>query len=520
MGLLKNAYTYLAKKVEDFSGKTKEKYIQEFVVCPQTSTKDEYFGKGLNVAVAFRSAKKYGKREYMQAALSKFEALESEFSNKKDSGALATGIWTNVEAYQATGDGKYARAAKKGADVLVKERMDGFRFVKSWTGDEPELRAEDQLLAASALLQLYELYPKAERYREKAEGILNFFAEEHAKEGGKIVEKLKATVKRNLTTVYEPNGKDERQAYLKNLAAVAYLNAQRITGKYEQEAKKFFELSDKSLLIYSEASRAFDGKKEYSKRYGELRKREMEGPTFSSVENAAGMMGTPAFDVEPEDPKLFREMLAVGAALAFGGGLVWAIMPFLPAIGALGAAEAAKAYALSATINCVANAAALPFAGRAADKYGKKKVLGIGVPLYAASIAATPWLIENYAALGLQVASVVRGASGALPGPALSSLVTEALPPSKRAQALSDSQMAYTVGYGGGSFFGGLAYNAASNFGKYAPFAAAAALPALAIVRPLRNHRKARQRRKTLEAVFGENPEAAPAIATGKTCKL
>lgn len=501
MNLLKGAYTYLAGKIEDVSGKRKERYVEGFFHSQQPVKKDGYFDKGLEVAVAFRSAKKYRKPEYMQAALSAFESLKAEFSDKNDAGSIATDIWMNIEAYQATGEDDYVRAAKKDAEALVKMMRD-FTFVKH-TGDASVVNAEDQLMAASALLQLYELYPKAEKYREKAEGILKFFADRHAKDDGKIVERLKVKInEKTLETIYEPDGAAcGKPRYLGNLAAIAYLNAQRVTNKYADEAKKFFELSDKSVLIYSEARAAFKTG-EYAGAYKELLKREMRAPNHSAG-NLAGVVGAPAFEVESLDPKLYRDMLCTSLVATIGMGFMGSVAPFYAT--ALGLS--ATAYGASVAASFLASTLALPYIGRLADRIGRKTMLAAGLAAYSASVLLTPWAMENYGELGLYASQVARAVAGSAPGPIISSLVTDGVPPSKKTEGLSWSTGMQSLGYAGGSLFTGPGYeymNAASGVEKYLPFAAAAIFPIAMAAQTYASYKNNKLRRERLEAIFKE----------------
>lgn len=264
------AGTYLSEKFQDLFGKiesAKKNYASDFY---NASKKKGYVGefysnypsqdrfqKSLGVAAAFRSAKRFGDPAQWKIALSRFEELKREFSEDE---AIAEDLLMNVEAYSATGDGRYAGQTKRDADALVAK--------------EPA-RPEEQLLAASALLRLYEslkggtMLPvafrdsDAENYKKKAEGLFDDF----------LAKK----------TAGSPR--------LKNIAAMAYMDAYRITGKYEKEAKEFFESSDKSLLLYSEAGRTF-GKK-YAKAYKEL----MKSPSEPSSENVYAALNEPPSDL-------------------------------------------------------------------------------------------------------------------------------------------------------------------------------------------------------------------------------
>ncbi len=249
------ARSYLSEKFGDLSGKTesaKKNYARDFYTASKKKSyvgefysldgEGDYFQKGLEVAAAFRSAKRFHDPAQWKIALSRFETLKREFSEDRES-SIAADLWMNVEAYPAIGDGRYAEQTKRNADALIVN------------GGGVKLQQEDQLLAASALLRLYEFLKSgtmlpsafqdsdAENYRSKAEEMLVNFSRKNS-------------------------GKTAGSPRLKNTAAMAYLDAYRITGKYEQEAKEFFESSDKSLLLYSEAGRTL-GKK-YAKAYKEL----------------------------------------------------------------------------------------------------------------------------------------------------------------------------------------------------------------------------------------------------------
>ncbi len=518
LGFLGRAYSYAKDFVsEKVLGKTtkslKENYVREslYSALPIGSN---YFERGLEVVSAFRAAKTFGKPEYSEIALSKFEALKQELSKKDEADALATDIWMNVEAYQATGDMNYAKAAKKDADVLVDEMMGDLGFVTRGK----ESHAEDQLMAASALLQLYELYPKAENYRTKAEGILEFFARRHAKRDGGIRETLEVEFENGLkfmdASQKGAHGGGNRQVYLKNLTALTYMNAHRVTSKYGPEAKRGFSYSDKSLFIYSEASRAFK-MKEYSQKYTDLLKRELESPK-RSASGPAGVLGEPAFNVEPADPGLFREMLGVNFAAALGVGFVGTILPFyMSSVAGLGAVS----YGVSLAATCLANVATLPYIGRLADRVGKKTVLATGLAAYAASIMLTPWSIANYKEAGLLLSQIARGISGSAAGPIVSSLVTDAAPASKKTEALSKSATAFSGGYAVGSFSSGFVYEymkTGSELGKFAPFLAAAVLPAAMSVKLYSSYRRNQLRRKTLDSIFSNTQtvrECEPSVA-------
>lgn len=524
LDFLGKAYSYAKDFVSGkVLGKTnkssKENYVQESLSYSARAENDDYFERGLGVACAFRAAKKSGKPEYGDIALSKFEALKSELS-KDEAGALATDIWMNVEAYQATGDAKYARAAKEDADVLVEELIGDLRFARAGK-KRLESKAEDQLLAASALLQLYEL-SNVENYRKKAEDLLDFFYKRHSDGKGKIAESMDVEAKGG-TLRYVPAGGKLGTAYLNNLAAIAYMNAHRVTGKYGEEAKRFFGHSDKSLLLYSEANRSFK-MKEYSRKYGELLKRELESPK-RSASDTAGVIGEPAFNVEPDDPGLFREMLGVNFAAALGVGFVGTILPFyMSSVAGLGAIS----YGISLAATCAANVVTLPYIGKLADRAGKKAVLAAGLGAYALSILATPWSIENYATAGLFATQIARGVSGSTAGPIVSSLVTDAVPASRKTEALSKSATAFSLGYAGGSFSSGFVYefmkNTGSEIGKLAPFIAAAALPAVMSVKLYSGYKKNQLRRKTLDSIFSETPavrECEPAVeSTIRACAV
>lgn len=518
LNFLQRAYSYAKGPVSDkVLGKTtsslKEKYTADYFSNSQPADRG-YFERGLEVVSAFRAAKKYGKPAYSKIALSKFEALKKELATKKDEAALllTTDIWMNVEAYQATGDENYAKAAKKDADVLVDGMMGDLGFVTRGK----ESQAEDQLLAASALLQLYELYPKAEKYKTKAEGILEFFEKRHAKRDGGIRETLEIEFEKGLKfRDVSKNGNNSRSVYLKNLAALTYMNAHRITDKYGPEAKRFFSHSDKSLLLYSEASRAFK-MKEYSKDYGELLKRELDNPA-GSASNLAGVIGVPSFNVEPADPGLFRELLGVNFAAAFGIGFVGTILPFYMA-SAAGIGATWYGFSLGAT--CLANVVTQPYIGRIADRVGKKTVLAAGLAAYAASILLTPGSIANYKEMGLMLTSMARGVSGSAAGPPISSLVADAAPASQRTEAFARMNTAYSAGYAVSSFASGPVYEhmkLASEFGNFVPFVAAAFLPAALAVKLYSGYRKKALRMKTLDSIFSEtrteNMECEPPAA-------
>lgn len=267
---------YLSEKFSDLYGKTesaKKNYARDFYTASKkksyvgefysTKTEQDYFQKSLGVAAAFRSAKRFHDPTSWKIAISRFETLKREFS---EDGAIAEDLLINIEAYQTTGDGRYAGQTKKDADELI-ARETG---VKS--------QPEEQLLAASALLRLYEflkggtMSPRAfqdsdaENYRSKAEEMLGNFSKKNS-------------------------GKNAGSPRLKNLAAMAYMDAHRITGKYEQKAREFFESSDKSLLLYSEAASTF-GKK-YAKAYKELVKSLPE----PSSENVYATLNEPPSDL-------------------------------------------------------------------------------------------------------------------------------------------------------------------------------------------------------------------------------
>lgn len=508
---LNRAYSY-AK--DTFFGKTtsslKEKYTADYFSQPRPAY-GGYFERGLEVVSAFRAAKKYGKPVYSEVALSKFEALRNELS--KDEGThLATDIWLNVEAYQTTGDENYAKAAKKDADVLVDGMMGDLGFVTRGK----ESHAEDQLLSASALLQLYELYPKAENYKTKAEGILAFFEKRHAKKDGGVRDTLEVEFENNGLRFRDvsKNGNNSRSAYLKNLAALTYMNAHRITSKYGAEAKRFFSYSDKSLLLYSEASKAFK-MKEYSKSYGELMKHELDTPT-PSASNLAGVIGEPAFNVEPADPGLFRELLGVNFAAALGIGFVGTILPFyMASVAGIGATW----YGISLGATCLANVVTQPYIGKLADRVGEKTVLAAGLAAYAGSILLTPGSIANYKEVGLVLTSMARGVSGSAAGPPMSSLVSKAVPASQRAEAFGKMGTSYSAGYAVSSFASGPVYEhmkMASELGNFVPFVAAAFLPAALAVKLYSGYRKKALRIKTLDSIFGETKtewECEPPVA-------
>lgn len=506
LDFLGKAYSYATGFVsEKVLGKTKslkENYVRESLYS--TRAENNYFERGLEVVSALRAAKKFKKPEYGEIALSKFEALKRELSKKDDAGALATDIWMNVEAYQTTGDENYAKTAKKDADVLVDEMIGDLGFVTKGK----ESHAEDQLMAASVLLQLYELYPKAENYRTKAECILEFFAKRHAKRDGEIRETLGVEFENGLkfmdASQKNASGAGKRQAYLKNLTALTYMNAHRVTSKYGPEAKRFFSNSDKSLLLYSEASRAFK-MEEYSKSYNELLKKELDAPKSSSASKLAGVMGVPAFDVEPADPGLFREMLWVNFAAALGVGFVGTILPFyMSSVAGLGAIS----YGVSLAATCAANVATLPYIGKLADRVGKKAVLAAGLGAYALSIVATPWSIGNYGAAGLFASQIARGVSGSTAGPIVSSLVTDTVPAGKKTEALSKSATAFSLGYAGGSFSSGFVYEfmkTGSELSKAAPFLTAAVLPAALAVKLYSGYRKNMEKRRVLDSIFNES---------------
>lgn len=515
LGFLSRAYSYAKEFVsEKVLGKTtkslKENYVRESLYSARAEN-NNYFERGLEVVSAFRAAKKFGKPEYGEIALSKFEALKKELS-KDEAGALATDIWMNVEAYQATGDEKYARVAKEDADVLVDELIGDLRFARAGKKSLVS-RAEDQLTAASALLQLYEL-SKVENYRRKAEDLLDFFSKRHAAGAkGKIYESLKVDVNDG-SIRYASDGRQSPEAHIRDLAAVAYMNAHRITGNYAEEAKRFFDNSGKSLLLYSEASRSFK-MKEYSKKYNELLKQELV-QSANSVQNAAAAINAPAFNVEPADPGLFREMLGVNFAAALGVGFVGTILPFyMSSVAGLGAVS----YGVSLAATCLANVATLPYIGRLADRVGKKTVLATGLAAYAASIVLTPWSIANYKEAGLLLSQIARGVSGSAAGPIVSSLVTDAAPASKKTEALSKSATAFSGGYAVGSFSSGFVYEymkTGSELGKFAPFLAAAVLPAAMSVKLYSSYRRNQLRRKTLDSIFSDTQtvrECEPSVA-------
>lgn len=497
---LNRAYSYAKDK---FFGKTtslKEKYTVDYF-SRQKPAGENYFERGLEVVSAFRAAKKYGKPVYSEIALSKFDALQKELSKDEGAHHLATDIWLNVEAYQATGDENYARAAKKDADVFVDGMLGDLGFVTRGK----ESHAEDQLLSASALLQLYELYPKAENYKTKAEGILDFFEKRHAKKDGGVRDTLEVELENNGLRFRDvsKNGNDNKSVYLKNLAALTYMNAHRITSKYGPEAKRFFSYSDKSLLLYSEASKAFK-MKEYSKSYGELLKHELGDPESSSASNLAGVIGEPAFNVEPADPGLFRELLGVNFAAALGIGFVGTILPFyMASVAGIGATW----YGISLGATCLANVVTQPYIGKLADRVGEKTVLAAGLAAYAGSILLTPGSIANYQELGLVLTSMARGVSGSAAGPPMSSLVSKAVPASQRAEAFAKMGTAYSAGYAVSSFASGPVYEhmkLVSEFGNFVPFVAAAFLPAALAVKLYSGYRKKALRMKTLDSIFGE----------------
>ncbi len=508
LDFLGRAYSYAKGFVsEKVLGKTmkslKENYVRESIYSARPE--NNYFERGLDVVSAFRAAKKFGKPEYGEIALSKFEALKKELSKKDEAGALAADIWMNVEAYQSTGDANYVRAAKKDADVLVDEMMGDLGFVTRGK----ESHAEDQLLAASALLQLYELYPKAEKYRTKAEGILEFFARRHAKQYGGIRETLDVEFENGLkfTDASSQKSADDsgkKQAYLKNLTALTYMNAHRVTSKYGTEAKRFFSHSDKSLLLYSEASRSFK-MEEYSKSYEELLKKELDAdPKVPSASNLVGVIGEPAFKVEPADAGLFREMLGVNFAAALGVGFVGAILPFYmtSAVGI-----DAMWYGISIGATCLANVVTQPYLGKLADRLGEKTVLAAGLAAYAGAILLTPGGIANYREMGLLLTSMARGVSASATGPPMSSLVSKAVPASQRSEAFAKTGAMYSAGYAVSSFVSEPLYEhlkSASELGKFVPFAAAAFLPAALALKVYSSYRKNVEKWRTLDSIFDE----------------
>ncbi len=283
------AKAYLSEKLDNLSGKTEsnlKNYVQQYFSNPRPEGED-YFGSGLEVAVAFRSAKRFHNPEYWKNALSKFEELKTGFSKEGTTMPLAIDLWASTEAYKATGDGEFVRRAKKDADALV--------LCEKKADEKPE----DGLMAASSLLRLYEslkaglILPRAvkdseaENYRKKAEVLLDGF----------LVAKK--------TARKQPAGPGK-------LATMAYMDAHRVTGKYELEAKEFFESSDKSLLLYSEADKAFG--KEYTKAYKKLM-RKLPEPT--SCENVyAALNGSPS-----DLPSYFGRAATGTGRLLLGAGL-------------------------------------------------------------------------------------------------------------------------------------------------------------------------------------------------------
>lgn len=281
------AKAYLSEKFDDLSGKTESNlktYVQQYFSNPRHVGGD-YFERGLEVAVAFRSAKRFHNPEQWKNALSKFEELKTEFSGGGTM-PLAVDLWANTEAYKATGDEGYVSRAKKDADALV--------LCEKKADEKPE----DELMAASSLLRLYEalkdglILPRAikdseaESYKKKAEGLLDGF-------------------------VAKKTARKQQPAGLEKLAARAYMDAHRVTGKYELEAKEFFESSDKSSLLYSEADKAFG--KEYTKAYRELMKNLPE----PSCENVYA-----ALNESPSDlPSYFGRAAAGAGRLILGAGL-------------------------------------------------------------------------------------------------------------------------------------------------------------------------------------------------------
>lgn len=228
----------------------------------QSNYGENYFEKGLELVSAFRAARK---TKDFGAALSKFDAIKKEFSEKEDgAGALAAAIWMDIEAYEATGKSEYARDAKQQGDVLI---------------SEPIQKAKDKLLAASSLLQLYE-FSRNEKYKGRAEDLLKSFEDNHM--------------------FYTSS--EKRKSEINKLAAITYLNAFRVAKAHVGQAKRFLDSAEKSLLLSSEASGTFNSKK-YRNAYKELLKSELENPE-RSAESLAGVLNEPLFNVERYDPDL------------------------------------------------------------------------------------------------------------------------------------------------------------------------------------------------------------------------
>lgn len=166
--------------------------------------KELYFRDGLRVAGSFGRAKKFGNPDFAKEAASRFEKLQEKFRNDDGAFAYATGLWMNLEAYQATGKGRYARQAGRDADALAVLDV-----------AKPPETDEDKLMAASALLKYYSL-SKDGTYKRKAEELL-----------GNI-------------------GLDKPTGFQKKLACMAYSDADKIVGGFENE-KKLFESEAASI---------------------------------------------------------------------------------------------------------------------------------------------------------------------------------------------------------------------------------------------------------------------------------
>ncbi len=468
-------------------------YVKEFYSKKGSDSYSGCFEKGLDAVTVLRAAKKYNNGKYMDLAMSKILAIESN-PVCEDAGYLAVNIWVNTEAYQATGHEAYILKSKYCADSLIGDMMDVGRFVKSGKY-MMESDAETQLLSASALLQLYEL-SKMDEYRKRAEGILDFFMERHVSGSGEIAGKLDVSVQDGAMK-YNQSGGDKR---LSELAAMAYMNAYRVLGNYSNEAKRFIGLSEGSLMVLSEANKSFK-MNGYSGKYRDMLKLELLSRRHS-LYNLAGVLGRPVFDVEPDDPSLLRDMLGTNFSIALGAGLIWTTV----------VSFGVPVYAFSTAATSAAGALVSPYIGRLADRIGKKTMLAMGLSAYTLSTMLMPWSIGWAGNNALIVLQTSRGVSAIAAGPMISSLVTDAVPASKRTEALSQSTAAYNWGYTAGALTGGMlteSLKAGSGLMKLSPFLVAAFPPALMAARMLSNYKRAKEKRQELELIFRQPKESA-----------
>lgn len=302
---------------EALLGKTKalrEKYAGSYCNTAPWKERTDVFERCLDTASTYRSVREFNNWGFLwleNGAVARRLALKKSLSGKTDAKSRAARLWTNMEAYKELGETDYIGSMKEDADALVHMVSDPYQFVAS----NRESRAENHLLAASALLQFYELLhrhlklPIGAKYRETAETLLDLFKERHvdSDNNGEIADALKIDVLDGKATRIRYDDTGKRNPQLKKLAAIAYMNAYRVTGKYETEARQFFEASDKSLLMCSEAANAFRTR-EQSDKYLKLLKSELEDPKFSA-ENFAGVINKPVFDATPTKPAVLKKLI-------------------------------------------------------------------------------------------------------------------------------------------------------------------------------------------------------------------